>query len=143
VKPYGCTLVATAFANGRSIWLRLGDGEALAVRADDARRVFPAADKSMGQATFSLSLRSAVDHIDVRFEAGPITLAVLASDGVADQYDVDPTFEDEWGTRMLARIRAKGWTETMMELPRNLGTVARDGDDCSVALAWLPDETGD
>ena len=144
VKAYGCTLLATAFTSDLAIWLRLGDGEALAVDARGARRLFPAADKAMGQATFSLSMRSCVEHMDVKFEPYACELALLASDGVADQYDDDPSFEDEWGVRMLERIRggarARGWTDTILDLPRSLGTVARDGDDCSVAVAWLPRE---
>jgi hypothetical protein len=138
VKPYGCTLVAAAFTPDLSIWLRLGDGEALAVNAQGARRVFTAADKSMGQATYSLSMRSSVEHIDAVFDPAACELALLASDGVADQYDVDPSFEQEWGARILERIRAKGWTDMAMDLPRDLGTVAKDGDDCAVALAWMP-----
>jgi hypothetical protein len=94
----------------------------------------------MGQATYSFSMRSAIEHLEVLIEPfdPSLTLAVLATDGVADQYDADPSFEDEWGVRMLARIEAHGWTPVMMDLPRSLGTVARDGDDCSVAIAWLP-----
>jgi hypothetical protein len=139
-KPYGCTLVAAAFSESLGIWLRLGDGEALAVTArGDARRVFAASDKSMGQSTYSLSMRGCVEYMQVEFEpGGGCELAVLATDGVADQYDVDPSFEEQWGARIYERIRARGWTETIMDLPRDLGTVARDGDDCTVALGWLP-----
>jgi hypothetical protein len=144
-RPYGCTLVAAAFSNEIGIWVRLGDGEALAVAASGAvRRMFAAADKSMGQATYSLSMRGCVEHMQVGFEpGGGCELAVLATDGVADQYDVDPSFEQQWGARILERIRARGWTETVMDLPRDLGTVARDGDDCTVALAWLPAPSSD
>jgi hypothetical protein len=145
VKAYGCTLLAAAFLDDLGIWLRLGDGDALAVTVSGAaRRPFAAADKSMGQATYSLSMRGCVEHMQVAFEPrGGCELAVLATDGVVDQYDVDPSFEGQWGTRILERIRAKGWTEAMMELPRELGTVARDGDDCTVALAWLPKAPAD
>lgn len=144
-KPYGCTLVAAAFFDDLGIWVRLGDGEALAVPTSGAaRRMFSAADKSMGQATYSLSMRECVEHMQVAFEpGGGCELAVLATDGVADQYDVDPSFEEQWGTRILERIRTRGWTETVMDLPRDLGTVARDGDDCTVALAWLPAAASD
>ena len=137
VKPYGCTLIAVAITDNVAIWFRLGDGEALAVDDAVARRVFPTSDKSMGQATYSLSMRTCIEHMVVKVEAPPLDLAVLATDGVADQYDEDPSFEDEWGTNMLERIRANGWTRTMIDLPRSLGIVARDGDDCSVAMAWL------
>jgi len=141
VKPYGCTLIAAAITDRSTIWLRIGDGEALAIASGgDPQRIFVAADKSMGQATYSLSMRSAIDHIDVVL--APATtgeqLIVLATDGVTDQYDVDPSFEHEWGTSMLERIHAAGWTSAMMDLPRHLGTVARDGDDCSIAIGWLP-----
>jgi hypothetical protein len=138
-KPYGCTLVAAAFSPTLGVWLRLGDGEALAVsEAGEARRIFPSTDKSMGQATYSLNMRTSVEHIEVAFEpGGACELALLATDGVADQYDANPSFEEEWGSRVLERIRSKGWTDALMDLPRQLGTVARDGDDCTVALAWL------
>jgi hypothetical protein len=138
VKPYGCTLLAFALWGDNALWLRLGDGEALAADSSGARRIFAAADKSMGQATYSMSMRTCVEHMDIIVEKRACDLALLASDGVADQYDVDPSFESEWGARILERIRSKGWTNMAMDLPRDLGTVARDGDDCSVALAWIP-----
>lgn len=149
VKVYGTTLVAVAITASHLTWLRIGDGEAILATSTDqepsASRIFPAADKSMGQATYSLSMRSAIEHIDVKTarldDHASDRLVVLATDGVADQYDADPTFEDEWGAKMLARITAKSWNDVMIDLPRYLGTVARDGDDCSVAMAWLPKET--
>ena len=145
VRAYGCTLLGALFTDDVGIWLRLGDGEALAVAGGDegvgrVRRVFPGADKSMGQATHSLAMRSCIEHMDVRIAPrdSDLELVVLATDGVTDQYGEDPSFEHEWGARMLERIRNSGWTQTMMDLPRSLGTVARDGDDCSAAIAWLP-----
>ena len=137
-KPYGCTLLAAAITPGLTVWLQLGDGDQLAVDAAGARRVFPAADKSAGQATFSLSMRDCVQHMKVQFETEPRELYLLASDGVSDQYDVDPSFEDEWGTGMVARLRATGFVEQAMRLPKDLGQMARDGDDCSVVMAWFP-----
>ncbi len=138
VKPYGCTLLAVALWEDRALWLRLGDGEALAADSTGARRMFAASDKSMGQATYSMSMRTCVEHMQVTIERRACDLALLASDGVADQYDVEPSFEKEWGARILERIQTKGFTNMAMDLPRDLGTVARDGDDCSVALAWIP-----
>ena len=138
VKPYGCTLLAVAMWEDSVLWLRLGDGEALAADSSGARRMFAASDKSMGQATYSMSMRNCVEHMHVTVERRACELALLASDGVADQYDVEPSFEKEWGVRILERIRSKGWTNMAMDLPRDLGIVARDGDDCSVALAWIP-----
>jgi hypothetical protein len=138
LKPYGCTLLAAAITPGLTVWLRLGDGDQLTVDAEGARRVFPAADKSASQATFSLSMRDCVEHMQVRFETEPRELYLLASDGVSDQYDVDPSFEDEWGTGLVGRLRTTGWVEAAMRLPRDLGTMARDGDDCSVVMAWFP-----
>jgi hypothetical protein len=147
VKPYGCTLLAAMFTRDVALWLKLGDGEILAVTADGARRVFTAnadaASPPFGQATYSLAMRAAVEHMQLRFDRAPTTLAVLTTDGVCDQYDTDPTFDEEWGTRMLARIQSNGWTATALDLPRYLATVARDGDDCSAALAWFAPEEGD
>ncbi|MGC4118478.1 MAG: protein phosphatase 2C domain-containing protein [Myxococcales bacterium] len=137
-KPYGCTLLAVAIAPPRAVWFQLGDGDLLAVDAEKAQRVFPAADKSVGQATFSLSMRDCVDSMQVRFEDAAHELYLLSSDGVGDQYDVDPRFEEEWGTELLARIRTQGFVEVGLKLPRDLGTMARDGDDCTVAMAWFP-----
>ena len=138
VQPYGCTLLACAITPEFAIWLRLGDGDLLAVDIDGSRRVFAAPDKSMGQATFSLSMRDCVEHMRVRRSPASAEFVVLASDGVSDQYDANPTFEEEWGARMLERVHAKGWVDTVMELPKWLGTIAKDGDDCAVALAWFP-----
>jgi hypothetical protein len=138
VKPYGCTLLAFARWEDSTLWFRLGDGEALAADSTGARRMFAASDKSMGQATYSMSMRTCVEHMHVTMERRACELALLASDGVADQYDVEPSFEKEWGARILERIQTKGFTNMAMDLPRDLGTVARDGDDCSVALAWIP-----
>ena len=140
VKTYGCTLLAVALWEDRALWFRLGDGEALAADSTGARRMFAAADKSMGQATYSMSMRTCVEHMHVVVERRAAELVLLASDGVADQYDVEPSFESEWGARILERIRSKGWTHMAMDLPRDLGTVARDGDDCSVARAWIPEQ---
>jgi hypothetical protein len=139
VKSYGCTLVAAAFTKDLGIWLRLGDGEALAVGQASVKRIFAPADKSMGQATHSLSMRSAVEHMQVVFDTpGKWEVALLVSDGVADQYDEDPSLEEQWGMRIIESIRAKGWTGMALDIPRDLGTVARDGDDCAVAVAWFP-----
>lgn len=137
VRPYGATLLAAAFEPDLAVWLRLGDGDLLAVDASGAQRVFPAADKSMGQATWSLCSRDWVARAAVRFEVPRADLAVLATDGVSDPYGADPSFEDEWGTRLRERILRDGWVGTVLELPRWLGQVARDGDDVTVALAWL------
>ena len=142
VKPYGCTLLAAAFTSDVALWLRIGDGDALAVGHGGARRVFEAADKSMGQATYSLNMRNATEHMRLRVELERCELALLTSDGVGDQYDAEPRFEEEWGTHMLERVRTKGWIETVLELPRFLGHLARDGDDCSAAMAWFPLNTG-
>ncbi len=138
LKPYGCTLLAAAITPGLTVWLQLGDGDQLAVDTGLAQRVFPAADKSVGQSTFSLSMRDCVEHMQVRFETERHELYLLASDGVSDQYDVDPRFEDEWGTGMLERLRSTGFVEQAMRLPKDLGQMARDGDDCSVVMAWFP-----
>ena len=138
LKPYGCTLLGAAITESGTVWVQLGDGDLLTADEAGAKRVFGAADKSMGQETFSLSMRDCVEHMRVAFDPEPHELCLLASDGVSDQYDVDPSFEDEWGKGLLARLRAQGWTEGAMRLPRDLGTMARDGDDCSVALSWRP-----
>jgi serine/threonine protein phosphatase PrpC len=140
VKPYGCTLLAVAITDSMTIWFQLGDGDSLAVDHEGARRVFAAADKTAGQATFSLSMRDCVEWMQVRFERGRHELYLLSSDGVGDQYDANPTYEEEWGTGVLARIESQGFVDTAMRLPRDLGTTARDGDDCSVAMAWLGPE---
>ena len=140
VKPYGCTLLGAAVTSLGTVWVQLGDGDLLTADPGGAQRVFNAADKSGGQATFSMSMRDCVEHMRVEFDAKPHELYLLATDGVGDQYEVEPSFEDEWGTGLLARLRTAGWVETAMRLPRDLGTVARDGDDCTVALAWFPSE---
>lgn len=140
VKPYGCTLLAAAFTRHVAVWLKLGDGELLTVTHSQSQRVFPPKPAGFGQATFSLAMRTAVEHVQLRFDRTPTTLAVLTTDGVCDQYTGEPSFEDEWGTRMLERIQTSGWTPTALELPRYLATVARDGDDCSAALAWFAPE---
>ncbi|MFT3706309.1 MAG: protein phosphatase 2C domain-containing protein [Archangium sp.] len=138
LKPYGCTLLGAAIIPGGALWLQLGDGDLLFADGALAQRVFPAADKSGSQATFSMSMRDCVEHMKVSFDAQPHELYLLATDGVSDQYDVDPSFEDEWGTGLVKRLAINGWVETAMRLPRDLGTMARDGDDCSVAFAWFP-----
>lgn len=137
VKPYGSTLLAAAFTKSLVVWLRLGDGEILGVAGGKASRMLAPAQAAFGQATFSLAMRSSVEHIQLRFDRTSCDLAVLATDGVCDQYSTTPTFEEEWGTGMLDRILTKGWTTAMLELPRHLATVARDGDDCAAALAWF------
>ena len=135
LKPYGCTLLGVAVTPIGALWLQLGDGDLLFAEGTTARRVFPAADKSGSQATFSMSMRDCVEHMKVLFDPQPHELYLLATDGVSDQYASEPSFEDEWGTGLLTRLGTCGWVETAMRLPRDLGTMARDGDDCSVALA--------
>lgn len=139
-RPYGCTLLGVAVTAVGAVWLQLGDGDLLCAEKGSARRVFRAADKSASQATFSMSMRDCVEHMKVSFDPQPHELYLLATDGVSDQYEVDPSFEEEWGTGLLTRLTTAGWVETAMRLPRDLGTMARDGDDCSVALAWFPPE---
>ena len=145
VRPYGCTLLAAVFGVGGTLWFQLGDGDMLHVDAAGPRRVFPAAEKSMGTETWSLSNRDCVERMQLRIEPTGCELAVLATDGVSDQYaqgmpaDDTPTFEVEWGARMLERIRSRGWADTLLDLPRWLALLARDGDDASVALAWMPE----
>ncbi|MDP3505659.1 MAG: PP2C family serine/threonine-protein phosphatase [Myxococcales bacterium] len=138
LKPYGCTLLCVAITPVGAVWFQLGDGDSLFASGNRAERVFGVADKSSGQSTFSLSMRDCVEHMQVRFDEEPHELYLLATDGVGDQYERDPAFEEEWGTSLLNRLRTTGWVECAMRLPRDLGTMARDGDDCSVALAWFP-----
>jgi serine/threonine protein phosphatase PrpC len=138
VKPYGTTLVAAVLTRRAALFLRLGDGEVLAVDARP-RRIFPGSDKTMGQATESLCLRDCVERIQVSVQPTP-RLVVLATDGVADPYDVDPTFEEVWGDDLRDRIQRHGWVQTALGLPRSLGALARDGDDCTVAICWLEGE---
>jgi len=115
VRPYGCTLLAAAFTSDLALWLRIGDGDALAVGHGWARRVFEAAVKSMEQATYSHNMRNATEHMRLRVELERCELTLLTSDGVGDQYDAEPRFEEEWGTHMLERVRAKGWIETVLD----------------------------
>ncbi len=144
VRRYGCTLLAGAFGPAGSLWFQIGDGDMLNLDSAGVRRVFPAPDKSMGQETWSLSMRDCVERMQVRLDPPGCEMAVLATDGVSDQYaaasdagDAAPTFEDEWGTKMEERIATRGWADTMLDLPRWLAMLARDGDDASVAIAWL------
>jgi len=139
VKPYGTTLVAAAITPRQAVFLRLGDGEALLVDDEGPLRVFSESDKSMGQATLSLSMREGVEHFEIAVLEPP-ELVVLATDGVADPYDEEPSFEEVWGGDLMDRLRAHGWTQTALGLPRSLGGLARDGDDCTVAIAWFEAE---
>ncbi len=143
VRAYGTTLLAAAFSDRIAIWLQIGDGDILRVSPEGrAERVFPRPPKQ-SQATTSLAMRGCIDHI--RFEVSdlrrkPVELAVLTSDGVGDRYD-HGTFETLWGTQLLQTVRDHGWARSVVCLPTELAGLARDGDDASAALAWLPEPT--
>ncbi|HJN74288.1 MAG TPA: hypothetical protein QGF58_10185 [Myxococcota bacterium] len=87
-------------------------------------------------------MRGCLEHMQMDLTSlaeRPLQLGLLTTDGLVDQYRDPIRFEEDWGSGLLHHITRRGWVPVIRDLPRRLGLMARTGDDCSLALAWIPD----
>jgi serine/threonine protein phosphatase PrpC len=153
LREYGATLLFVLVTREFVLLGHLGDGDILWVdAAGEVRRPIPRDEAAFADETPSLCQPEAdlYLHMTIRPRPAGEVLLLLCSDGYANSYADDATFE-RIGADYLALVRSRGFAAVLELLPQFLSQVSErgSGDDVTLGLVYSlpsgasepPDET--
>jgi len=137
---YGTTLVSALVVGDVGLFIQIGDGEILVVRADGSVFEPLSNDELFGNYTNSLSLPNATTKFRVgttRFDVGKPALVLLCSDGISNSF-VDEENFFKLGSDYLKLLEDRGFEYVVKKLPKWSKEIGHggSGDDVSLGILW-------